>query len=262
MNLAIRGIDAHLGDGDSFHHDRHPDLKADWVLANPPFNDSDWRPARWPTGARSHASSPVQRSRAARSRRTSAGRSASRRRAMRTSLGCSHLRIQHLAPTGIRRRGFRAGQRVDVFRAALATGEIRRRIGLEAAPGGLHGARCRGQLFLTRRRSARLRPCGYLARNEDVATNGRRLSRSARRQRLFIDARKLADLGGPGAREARAMRTWAGIAGTYHASAREAAQPRTPSVPGFCKAAHASMTSESTAACSRPADTSRRGGGG
>jgi type I restriction enzyme M protein len=45
MNLAIRGIDANLGDGsaDTFHNDRHPDLKADYVLANPPFNDSDWR---------------------------------------------------------------------------------------------------------------------------------------------------------------------------------------------------------------------------
>ncbi|MHB0878361.1 MAG: type I restriction-modification system subunit M, partial [Anaerolineae bacterium] len=43
MNLAIRGIDAQIAHGDSFHNDRHPDLKADFVLANPPFNDSDWR---------------------------------------------------------------------------------------------------------------------------------------------------------------------------------------------------------------------------
>jgi type I restriction enzyme M protein len=44
MNLAIRGIDANLGSewGDSFHKDQHKDLKADYVLANPPFNDSDW----------------------------------------------------------------------------------------------------------------------------------------------------------------------------------------------------------------------------
>src|SRR5207248_8880749 len=40
MNLAIRGIDAQIGHGDTFHNDRHPDLKADYVLANPPFNDS------------------------------------------------------------------------------------------------------------------------------------------------------------------------------------------------------------------------------
>ena len=44
MNLAIRGIDADLGpeNADSYHRDLHPDLKADFVLANPPFNDSDW----------------------------------------------------------------------------------------------------------------------------------------------------------------------------------------------------------------------------
>lgn len=44
MNLAIRGIEANLGqeNADSFHRDQHPDLKADYVIANPPFNDSDW----------------------------------------------------------------------------------------------------------------------------------------------------------------------------------------------------------------------------
>jgi type I restriction enzyme M protein len=44
MNLAIRGIDGNLGaePADSFHRDLHKDLKADYVLANPPFNDSDW----------------------------------------------------------------------------------------------------------------------------------------------------------------------------------------------------------------------------
>lgn len=44
MNLAIRGIEANLGDraDDSFHRDLHPDLRADFVLANPPFNVSDW----------------------------------------------------------------------------------------------------------------------------------------------------------------------------------------------------------------------------
>jgi len=44
MNLAIRGIEADLGPrwGDSFHEDLHPDLKADFILANPPFNVSDW----------------------------------------------------------------------------------------------------------------------------------------------------------------------------------------------------------------------------
>jgi len=44
MNLAIRGIEANLGPrhGDTFHNDLHADLKADFILANPPFNMSDW----------------------------------------------------------------------------------------------------------------------------------------------------------------------------------------------------------------------------
>ena len=44
MNLAIRGIDGNIGKqhGDSFHNDLHKELKADFVLANPPFNISDW----------------------------------------------------------------------------------------------------------------------------------------------------------------------------------------------------------------------------
>lgn len=48
MNLAIRQIENNLGKehADSFHHDLHPDLKADYVIANPPFNDSDWRGER------------------------------------------------------------------------------------------------------------------------------------------------------------------------------------------------------------------------
>jgi type I restriction enzyme M protein len=44
MNLALRGIEADLGDrsADSFSQDLHPDLRADFVLANPPFNVSNW----------------------------------------------------------------------------------------------------------------------------------------------------------------------------------------------------------------------------
>ena len=44
MNLAIRGIDFNLGrePGDTFTRDQHPDLRADFILANPPFNISDW----------------------------------------------------------------------------------------------------------------------------------------------------------------------------------------------------------------------------
>lgn len=42
MNLAIRHIDGNIQQGDTLHADKHPDLKADYILANPPFNISDW----------------------------------------------------------------------------------------------------------------------------------------------------------------------------------------------------------------------------
>jgi type I restriction enzyme M protein len=70
MNLAVRGISGNLGDvaGDSFFKDQHPDLKADFIMANPPFNQKQWRAdnelvddARWagyptpPTGNANYA---------------------------------------------------------------------------------------------------------------------------------------------------------------------------------------------------------------
>jgi len=42
MNLAIRGIDGQIVQGDTFANDRFPDLRADYILANPPFNMKDW----------------------------------------------------------------------------------------------------------------------------------------------------------------------------------------------------------------------------
>ena len=54
MNLAIRGIDYDLGTsyGDTFHNDQHPDLRADYVLANPPFNIKQWGADKLPKDAR------------------------------------------------------------------------------------------------------------------------------------------------------------------------------------------------------------------
>ena len=47
MNLAVRGLSANLGDlpADTFFKDQHPDLKADYIMANPPFNLKEWRAA-------------------------------------------------------------------------------------------------------------------------------------------------------------------------------------------------------------------------
>ena len=43
MNLAIRGISSEIKQGDTFHNDQHKDLKADYIMANPPFNQKAWR---------------------------------------------------------------------------------------------------------------------------------------------------------------------------------------------------------------------------
>ena len=69
MNLALRGIEGNIAHGDSFHNDRYPDLRADYILANPPSTS--------PTGAASGCGT------------TSDGSMASRRRVTPTSPGCS-----------------------------------------------------------------------------------------------------------------------------------------------------------------------------
>lgn len=60
MNLAIRGIEFNLGrePDDSFLRDQHPDLRADFILANPPFNISDWWHASLTGDARWHYGDP------------------------------------------------------------------------------------------------------------------------------------------------------------------------------------------------------------
>ncbi len=69
MNLAIRGVDGQIAHGDTFHNDRHPDLRADFILANPPSTS--------PTGA---ASACVT---------TNAGSTVCPQRATPTTPGCS-----------------------------------------------------------------------------------------------------------------------------------------------------------------------------
>lgn len=62
MNLAIRGIDFNLGrePGDTFTRNQHPDLRADFILANPPFNISDWWHGSLEGDPRRHYGDPPQ----------------------------------------------------------------------------------------------------------------------------------------------------------------------------------------------------------
>jgi type I restriction enzyme M protein len=204
MNLAIRGIDANLGDGsaDTFHRDLHPDLKADWVLANPPFNDSDWRgellkdDKRWvygvpPAGNANYA-------------------------------WVQHF-IHHLAPTGL--AGFVLANG-SMSSNQSGEGEIRKAI-IEADLVDCMVA-LPGQLFY----STQIPVClWFLARTKK---NGR--FRDRRGETLFIDARKMGSMVDRTHRELT-DEDLAKIAGTYHAWRGDKDASEYADVPGFCMAA-------------------------
>jgi len=202
MNLAIRGIDAQIAHGDTFHNDKHPDLKADYVLANPPFNDSDWRgellkdDKRWIYGV------------------PPAGNA--------NFAWVQHF-IHHLAPTGL--AGFVLANG-SMSSNQSGEGEIRKAI-IEA---GLVDCMVAlpGQLFY----STQIPVClWFVARDK---RNGR--FRDRRGETLFIDARKLGSLVDRVHRELTDEDV-ARVAGTYHAWRGDKDAGQYVDVPGFCKAA-------------------------
>ncbi len=202
MNLAIRGIDSNIAHGDSFHHDQHPDLKANFVLANPPFNDSDWRgellkeDKRWKFGV-----PPASNANFA---------------------WVQHF-IHHLAPTGV--AGFVLANG-SMSSNTSGEGEIRKAI-IEADLVDCMVA-LPGQLFY----STQIPVClWFIARDKK---NGR--FRYRRGEVLFINARQM------GRMEDRVHRVLddsdiARIADTYHAwrGDKEAGTSAHEDVPGFCK---------------------------
>jgi type I restriction enzyme M protein len=202
MNLAIRGIDAQIAHGDTFHNDRHPDLKADYVLANPPFNDSDWqgellkKDKRWAYGV-----PPVGNANFA---------------------WVQHF-IHHLAPTGL--AGFVLANG-SMSSNQSGEGEIRKNI-VEADLVDCMVA-LPGQLFY----STQIPVClWFLARSK----RNRRF-RDRRGETLFLDARKLGTMVDRTHREL-ADADVARIAGTYHAWRGDQGAGEYSDVPGFCKAA-------------------------
>jgi hypothetical protein len=149
MNLAIRGIDAQIGHGDTFHNDRHPDLKADYVLANPPFNDSDWRgellkdDKRWvygvPPGQRqlrlgaalhpppgADRASPASCSPTARCRPTSPAKARSARPSSKPTWWTAWSRCRASSSTRRRSRSASGSSPATRRTAASATGAARR----------------------------------------------------------------------------------------------------------------------------------------
>jgi type I restriction enzyme M protein len=170
MNLAIRGIEADLGEeqADTFRRDLHPDLRADFVLANPPFNDSDW--FRKDDDARWQFSLPP--------------------RGNANFAWVQHF-IYHLAPTGM--AGFVLANG-SMSSNQSGEGEIRRAI-IEADLVDCMVA-LPGQLFY----STQIPVClWFLRKNKAAGANGEKLGpasrwRDRRRHILFIDARKMGKL--------------------------------------------------------------------
>lgn len=202
MNLAIRGIDAQIVHGDTFHNDKHPDLKADYVLANPPFNDSDWRgnllkdDKRWVYGV-----PPASNANFA---------------------WVQHF-IHHLAPTGL--AGFVLANG-SMSSNQSGEGVIRKAI-IEADLVDCMVA-LPGQLFY----STQIPVCLWLlARSKK---NGR--LRDRRGETLFIDARKMGALVDRVRRELSDAEI-ARIARTYHAWRGDKDAGNYADVPGFCKPA-------------------------
>ncbi|MDN5873096.1 MAG: type I restriction-modification system subunit M [Sinobacteraceae bacterium] len=208
MNLAIRGIDYDLGHsyGDTFHNDQHPDLRADYVLANPPFNMKNWGAAKLADDPRWQYGVPPEGN-------------------------ANYAWLQHivarLAFTG------RAG-------VVLANGSMTTATGGE---GSIREAMVRGdlvecmvalpgQLFA----NTPIPVClWFLSKDKDVGVNG---TVDRRRQVLFIDARKLGKLL-PDSRKQKALSSEDidTIAGAYHAwrGTRWAPDTTYEDQPGFCK---------------------------
>jgi type I restriction enzyme M protein len=201
MNLAIRGIEGNLGsqNADSFHNDQHKDLKADFILANPHFNDSDWGGDRLREDRRWQYGIPPKGN--------------------ANYAWMQHI-ISHLAPSGL--AGFVLANG-SMSSNQSGEGDIRQSIidadlidCMVALP---------GQLFYNTKIPACL---WFLARSKKNAK-----FRNRRGETLFIDARKLGNLIDRVHRELTDEEVKR-IANTYHTWRSGKAYE---DIPGFCKSA-------------------------
>lgn len=202
MNLAIRGIEGQIAHGDTFHNDRFPDLKADFILANPPFNVSDWGGERLKDDKRWKYGVPP---------------------AGNANFAWVQHMVHHLAPSGV--AGFVLANG-SMSSQQSGAGEIRKSL-IEADLVDCMIA-LPGQLFYSTQIPACL---WFLARDRENGT-----FRDRRSQVLFIDARKLGRMSDRTHRELTADDI-AKIAGTYHAWRGEKEAGEYEDVPGFCRSA-------------------------
>jgi type I restriction enzyme M protein len=227
MNLAIRGIEGNLGahHADSFHNDQHKDLKADFIIANPPFNISDWGGDRLREDARWQYGIPPKGN---------------------ANYGWMQHMIHHLAPTGM--AGFILANG-SMSSNQSGEGEIRKAI-IEADLVDCMVA-LPGQLFYNTQIPACL---WFLTRNKNGVGAGLAKDKNAKRsledpnpslrnrqgETLFIDARKMGFLVDRVHRELTEEEI-ARIANTYHAWRGDVGTGLQTNpyedIPGFCKSA-------------------------
>ncbi|CEO89279.1 putative type I restriction enzyme HindVIIP M protein [Syntrophaceticus schinkii] len=205
MNLAIRGIDGNIGkyNADTFHNDLHKKLKADYILANPPFNVSDWGGERLTDDVRwsGYGIPPVGNANYA---------------------WILHM-LWHLAPSGV--AGFVLANG-SMSTSITSEAEIREKLVekdnvdcIVTLPGKLfYSTQIPVCLwFITKNKAAR----GYRDRRGEI---------------LFIDARKMGHMVDRTHREL-SDEDIERIAGTYHAWRGEEDAGKYEDVKGFCKAA-------------------------
>lgn len=200
MNLAIRGIEGQIAHGNSFHNDRHPDLQADFILANPPFNVSDWGGSQLVDDKRWQYGTPPPRN--------------------ANFAWVQHI-VHHLAPMGT--AGF------VLANGSMSSGqsgesEIRKNL-IEAQLVDCMVA-LPGQLFYSTQIPACL---WFLARNRK---NGK--FRDRRGEILFIDARKMGDMVDRTHRELT-KEDIDKISDTYHAWRGKKSADTYSDILGFCK---------------------------
>ena len=205
MNLALRGIEADFGPehADTFRRDLHPDLRADYVLANPPFNDSDWfrkdDDVRWQFGIPPKGNANFA--------------------------WVQHF-IHHLAPQGM--AGFVLANG-SMSSNQSGEGDIRHAL-IEADLVDCMVA-LPGQLFY----STQIPVClWFLTKNKGA--DAKRGFRDRRKQTLFIDARKLGTLIDRVHRELTDT-DMDKIAGTYHRWRGDNGATEYEDIAGFCKSA-------------------------
>lgn len=221
MNMAIRGIDAHIEWADTFQNDKHKDLKADYIIANPPFNDEDWgfskvkEDVRWAFGT-PPAGGP---------RKQKDGSTINVDGGNANYAWIQHF-VHHLSPGGT--AGFVLANG-SMSTNTSGEGEIRQKL-IEADMVDCMIA-LPGQLFYT----TQIPVCLWFMTRSKKA-DVKRGFRNRQGETLFIDARKMGSLIDRTHRELSSEEITE-IGRTYHAWRGEKKDGDYEDKPGFCKSA-------------------------